>query len=112
MLARSVRKGGIPQTCVAGAFVRLSRAVRAARTGPLQQQLLFASVARKRGGALELSPGLLQAPEFEQQVTAHALQEMVSLERGLRAQCIDETKARCRSERHAHRDRTVQLNHR
>src|SRR6058998_4386697 len=80
-----------------------------ARGGPLEQQLALARVSRERCRALELRAGLVEAAELGEEVAAHARQEVVSLERRLRGQLIDEREARRRTERHPERDRAIQL---
>src|SRR5438105_3277953 len=50
-----------------------------------------------------------QSSELDEEIAAHARQEMVALERTLRLQPIDELEAHGWTERHRQRDRSVQL---
>ena len=80
--------------------------------GTLEQQLALAGVAGQRGGALELVARLLRAADLDEQVAAHARQEMIALERRLGGQRIDEVEAGCGTDGHRYRDGAVQLDDR
>src|SRR5215210_9527247 len=79
----------------AAAVITLS-ARRSARTpgGAVEQQRALALVSGQRSRAVELLIGLLEAIELGQQVTAHAWQERVALERALGSERIDERQRR------------------
>src|SRR5258706_6661250 len=81
-----------------------------ARSGALEEQLAFACVARERRRALELRTCLAEAAELGEKVAPHARQSVVSLERRLRGQSVDQFEARCRTERHPERHCAIQLN--
>src|SRR4029453_15216580 len=80
-----------------------------ARGGALEEQLALASVSRERCSALELRPRFVDAPELCEEVGAHGGQEVVTRERPLRRQRVDELETRRRTERHRERDCAVQL---
>src|SRR5688572_19899649 len=61
-----------------------SRVVRGDQAGrPLEEQGSLAGVARERGGALELRARLAEAAELDQQIGAHAGQQVVTGQRRL-----------------------------
>src|SRR5882672_12481910 len=80
-----------------------------ARSGSFEHQIAFAPVSSECRCALELRTSFVEAAEFFEKVTAHARQEVVSLERRCRVQRIDKCKARRRSECHGDRHCAVQL---
>src|SRR5262245_43015195 len=81
----------------------------AARPGALEEQRALAFIARQRGRALQLRARLIIAAQLEEQVAAHARQEVVAIERWLRGQRLDEVEAGLRAEGHGDRHRAVQL---
>jgi hypothetical protein len=80
--------------------------------GAVEEQSAFSFVSGERCRSLELRPGLAQTSELGEEVAAHARQEVVVLERGLRGERIHELEARSRARRHPDCDRTVQLHDR
>lgn len=72
-----------------------------ARRGTLGREIPFLCVCRERCGELQLGVCLGVAIEARQQVSAHAVQEVVPVERTIGAELIDERQAvaRARGER-------------
>src|SRR2546423_9332403 len=64
------------------------------RQRPLEQQRPFALVARESRRAPELRFGLVPAPQLEQQVAAHAGQEVVAAQCGLVGERVDDLESR------------------
>src|SRR5450432_935115 len=77
-----------------------------------QHQDALARIAGEAGRALELHPGLGEAPELGQEIAPHAGQQVVVLERGLRDQRVGDREPRPRPESHRHRHRAVELDDR
>src|ERR1700730_17813044 len=86
--------------------------VAGARGHSVKEQLALTGIARERLRSLEFSTGLPEAAKLDEEVPAHARQEVVRLERRLRPQRVDELEARGRTERHRDRDRPIQLHDR
>ena len=82
------------------------------RASTFEEQFAFARVSRERCGALEFCTRLFEAAEFFEEIAAHAWQQVVALERRLGGQCINEFQTRCRTERHSHCHRAIQLDDR
>src|SRR5205807_7260587 len=80
-----------------------------ARGRALEQQRTLARISCERGRAFELGSGFLEATELGEEVAAHARQEVVILERGLRRERVHQVESRLRTERHRYGDRSVQL---
>src|SRR5262249_46793946 len=72
----------------------------------------LALVASQRCRAFELGARLLVAAELDQEIAAHARQQMVVLECRLLADRIDEAQARFRAERERERYRAVEIDDR
>src|SRR5690348_2056740 len=77
-----------------------------------EQEVPLPRVPGEGRGAREFGPGLLEAPQLEEQVPAHAGQEMVVLERRFGDQGIRDFEARRGPERHPVRHGAVELDHR
>ena len=77
-----------------------------------QEHLPLTPVARQRGCAFELRGGLGIASEPREQVAAHARQEVVTTELLGLEERVDELEPRFGPERHADRDRTVEVDDR
>lgn len=58
--------------------------------GSVEEEGSLALVAGEGGGALEFGAGLLMTPELEEQIAAHAGEQMVALESWLLGEGIDE----------------------
>src|SRR6266702_2160903 len=80
-----------------------------ARSGAVEEQVALACIPCQRRGALELWARLLEAAEFDEQIAAHAGQEVIGLERRLRRQLVDQLETSCWAECHPQRDRALQL---
>ena len=85
---------------------------RPSRGGAIEEQFVLPRVAGEQCGALEFHARLLEAPELLEEITAHARQQVVVLEEGVRCQSIDQIKARFWPESHAHRDGAIEFDHR
>src|SRR6266516_1739541 len=94
-----------------GAFIGVSKLWRRSRQyrGAFEEQGALAFVVGERCSTLELLTCLVQAAELGQEVAADAWQEVVTLQRRVRGERVDELQARGRAERHRERDRAVQL---
>jgi hypothetical protein len=77
--------------------------------GALQEQFALAFVSRERGRALEFGAGLIKAAELFKEFTAHARQEVISLEGRFPGQRVNDLQARLWSESHRERDGPVQF---
>ena len=79
---------------------------------PPQQQLPFSFVPRQLRRPYELRPRLLPAPQPQQQVPAHARQQVVVTQGGSDGEGVDDLQGRRRAVRHRHGDRAVQFDDR
>src|SRR5579864_6213474 len=86
--------------------------VRGALGGPSEQQPPLALVLRQPGGTFELAARLDVPAKLHQQVPAYTRQQMVSPERRIRTQPLDDFEPRGRTVCHGDRDRAVQLDDR
>src|SRR2546428_11366930 len=77
--------------------------------GALEQQRALGGVARERGRALELRPGLAEAAELGEEVAPHARQEVIAREGGLGRERIDDLETSRRTEGHGVRHGAIQL---
>src|SRR3989442_13398317 len=77
--------------------------------GALEQQRALWGVARERGRALELRPGLAEAAELGEEVAPHARQEVIAREGGLGRERIDDLETSRRTEGHGVRHGAIQL---
>ena len=60
------------------------------RGDALHEHLPFARIPGEPGGALELGAGLGEAAELGEEIAAHARQQVVSSQRWLRGQAVDD----------------------
>jgi hypothetical protein len=82
---------------------------RCARRGALDEEVSLARVARQRGGALEFRARFLVPSELPEEIAAHARQQVITLERGLRDQSVGVGEAGRGSLGHADRHGAIQF---
>ena len=86
--------------------------VRLRRAGPPSGQVPFLGVAGQRRGPLELRASLVRPSELHQEITAHAWQQVITAQRRLSGQRVDQVEPGLRPGGHRNGHRPVQLDHR
>src|SRR5438105_4982458 len=83
-----------------------------ARGRTLEQQLALARVAGERRGSLQLGACFIVPAELREQVAAYARQQVISLERRLIGELVDELESGGRTERHRNGHGAIELDDR
>src|SRR5215207_5881213 len=87
-------------------------AARGAARDAVQQHGALASVLREREGALELGARVGEPAQLLQQVAAHGREEVIAVQGRLLGEVVDEPQCLSGPERHADRDRAVEVHDR
>src|SRR5690348_2983972 len=80
-----------------------------ARCCPVEEKLAFAGILRESCRTLELCLCFGKAAQLEKEVSANAGQQVVSLERRLRSERVNELEARGGTKRHRDGNGSIQL---
>jgi hypothetical protein len=104
--------GGGSQACREGRRSAYGRTSDPTSDRARKQQLALAVVVAQVGCASELLARLYQPPQADEQVAAHAGQQVVAAQRGLISERIDELEPRLETEGHRHRHGAVELDDR